>query len=79
MCLGGLRVSGGPPINTVSGPPLFSLPSIPTDVLSTWIQPVAALGFLGLLLAAFHGMQTEFKEEIRASEASQAKLTDGHI
>ena len=68
-------------------PPMFSLPSIPTDLLSAWIQPGAVLGFIGLLLAALHRMRTELREEIRASEARlkeenqasearQAKRTD---
>ena len=55
---------------------MFSLPSVPTDLLSAWIQPGAVLGFLGLLLAAFQRMRTEFKEEVRASEARLNKRID---
>ena len=48
---------------------MFSFPSVFTDVLSGWIQPGVVVAVAGLFLAALRGMRTEFKEEIRASEA----------
>ena len=55
---------------------MLSLPSIPPDLLSDWIQPAVIVALVGLLLTAFRGVRTELKEEIRASETRQAKRTD---
>ena len=52
------------------------MPSLPPSLFSDWIQPGAVVAVVGLLLGAFRGLRTEFKEEIRSSEARQEKQMD---
>ena len=51
---------------------MFSVPSIPPEALSDWVQPGAVVAIVGLLLAALRGfraelkdMRTDFKEELK--------------
>ena len=49
--------------------PSTSTSSLPAELVNDWLKLGAVIGALALLLAAFHGIRSDFKADIQASEA----------